>query len=185
MALKKCLYCYNLISDRVTLCPKCHAKSPFDLKIKEKIDKDKERSKEIKKIYDSKRECLECGVPLELYPFFLSRRPCPECGYNQNVIKCHYCSDNATNFDTDQNQFICRQHLVEECCMVNCSNIISGNEKHIIVSGSWHSGYRYDPHCKSCYKKKYPDPPKKIGCWVLLVFVGLMLVLQLINYFLL
>jgi len=132
MALKKCLFCEAIISEFAEECPKCNTQFPFNQEKKEQFDLRQLYELEVNKEFI----CQQCNHTIKMIDA-LKRNSCRECGYRSS-IKCFACKYRAITYDARQKEYVCFNHLLEECSV--CKKLVSGDEKVLVRIESRYEG---------------------------------------------
>ncbi len=179
MAIQKCLYCGDNISELAVKCPKCQQTSPCDELIKNQRDKNNKRQDD-RRDYAEKEHailagevnCAECKKPIKISRV-LAGQSCGECGFPSNKIPCQICGENADRYDARNKQYTCLAHLAEECKI--CGNLVSGNDKMTKWTRAARHGGSSSAYicCRSCHdKESRPSSNKSSSCLtVLCIFI--------------
>ena len=157
MALKKCLYCSESISEYATSCPKCSHSEPFNANLKATVDQEtasritKQKNKE--DLLNSKYGCPDCGKQRVLAEI-LKNNTCPSCGFPNMMPRCSLCIKPATQIDDVRNEVVCSLHAVEKCR--HCGkDIFEGKtleKAYVSCCGVMTSVYHLE--CSSKYRRK-------------------------------
>ena len=143
MAIKRCLYCDNEISEFADPCPKCKAKHPHDDGYKSAIETSESHKRKIEAVLNSTIGCAECGSLISIRSLLgFVGQSCAHCGFSKNFLKCYLCGAPADSYDPVEDKYICEEH---PRCYV-CKKRFKKEKLIIRRLGK----YRFSYCCKSC-----------------------------------